>query len=183
MDLLRYFSGTTAHESARECPKDSYDPCRTIEEYASLFRTPENKVRSMHPACISALYVIWSNAMRSTEYLGVRVRDIIGQDRVFIHGAKGSGAYIIVLPGISRQFRGAAGSDLARFVAGVSYSQLYRSCVRADIGAHVMARLNVARTHLSRYDVAAAVAANGIKNVQDCLRHRSGRSTHHYVGV
>jgi integrase len=181
MNLLRYFSSTTPHESARNTPGNYYNPGRSILEYSSLFSAPENKVRSMHPACIAALYVIWSNAMRSAEYLGLRVRDILGQDRVLVRGAKGSGSYIIVLPGISQQFRDAAGSDPARFVSGITYSQLYRACVRADIGAHAMSRLNLARTHLARYDVAAAVAANGIKTVSDCLRHRSRRSSLHYV--
>jgi integrase len=183
VNLLRYFSGDIAQHTARNSPEFYYDPRRRVDEYSALFQVPAARVEAMRPAARAALYVIWSNAMRASEYLSLQVRDVMGNDRCFVRGAKGSGSYIIVLPDISRQVLAGSGGLPARFVAGLTYSQLYRSCVRADIGARVMERLNLARTHLARYTLALEVKGHGIKAVQECLRHRSGRSTLHYVGA
>jgi integrase len=181
MNLLRYFSELAPQQSARVCPTNYYDPGCTIDQYSRLFGAPVAKVRNMHPVARAALWVIWSHAMRSAEYLRLQVRDILGYDQVLVRGAKGSGSYMLCLPGISEQFEAERISNPARFVAGLSYRKLYQSCVRADIGDHAMLRLNLARTHLARYKLAGAVAASGLQTVSDCLRHRSRRSTLHYV--
>jgi integrase len=153
----------------------------SIDVASAVLSVPVYRLLQINRRCISALYVIFSNAMRSTEYLSARVGDIVGEDQLFVNGAKGSGAYIIRTPGIGRQFREARSVEPARFVSGATYRQLYSACVRIGLGDRVASRDNAARTHAARYRLAEALTKHSLQNVADCLRHRSQRSTIHYL--
>lgn len=178
---LRYPSESTPVQSARDSLLNYYDPGVTWEVAASVIHTAEARLRLINRRCAMALYLVFVNAMRSTEYLRARVCDILGDDRLLIRGAKGSGSYIIQTPGIASQFAGASGSNPARFVSGTTYRQLYAACVRIGLGDVVRTRENLARTHAARYRLAEELGSQGLPIVADALRHRSQRSTLHYM--
>lgn len=178
---LRYPSVLAPSHEARESIPVFYDPGMSIEQASRVLSVPVTRLTSISGRCISALYIIFTNAMRSVEYLTARVDDIVGEDMLFIRGAKGSGAYIIRTPGIARQFDEARSVYPARFVSGVTYRQLYAACVRIGLGDRVSSRDNAARTHAARYRLAGELSRMSLQNVADCLRHRSQRSTIHYL--
>jgi integrase len=158
-----------------------YVPNVTREVRASTIGAPADVLERLHPVAVAALYVIFAWNMRSAEYLRSRASDILSHDRLLIHGAKGSRSYIISLPGIEQQLGSFRISCPGMAVAGISYHKLWTQCVKAGIGALLPNHVNASRLHLSRYSLAAELAANGEQLVSDCLRHRSLTSAKNYM--
>jgi integrase len=152
-----------------------------MEAASDRLQVPTTRLQLINRRCTMALYVIFSNAMRSAEYLRSTTLDIVGNDRLLIRGAKGSGSYMIEAPGIGIQFRDAHRVHPARFVSGTTYRQLWAACVRIGLGDIVESRENYARTHAARYRLAQELSAENTQTVADALRHRSQRSTLHYM--
>lgn len=180
-NFLRYLSASMPVDGARESLPEYYDPGTSMAGASEVLQVPEARLMLINRRCAMALVVIFTHAMRSAEYLRATVGDIIGNDRLLIHGCKRGGSYIVVLPGIGKQFAGAAESNPARFVSGTSYRQLWSACVRIGLGDRVVSRENAARTHAARYRLAAELNNESLLTVADALRHRSQRSTLHYV--
>lgn len=180
-NILRSLSDTAPLQSARVSLPVYYDPGASIDEYSRVLGTEKAMLVRASRRYVAALYVIFKNAMRASEYLSARAEDILGNDRLFIRGKKGSRSYIVELPGIGIQFKEARSVNPARFVSGCTYRQLYNACIAVGIGDRVQSRENIARTHAARYRIAAELATQGVVAVADCLRHRSQRSTLHYM--
>jgi integrase len=178
---LRYPSETTPVDEARESLLNYYDPGVTIDQVSQVLEVPVSRLNLINRRCAMALYVIFVNAMRSTEYLTATAADILGGDRLVIHGAKGSRSYIIQAPGIGAQFAPAEFPYPARFVSGTTYRQLWAACVKIGLGDIVRSRENHARTHAARYRLAASLCKEKLPTIADALRHRSQRSTTHYM--
>ncbi len=178
---LRSHSVLAALESARNSLPEYYDPGISIEAAGQVLEVPTARLQQINRRCMCALVIIFTHAMRASEYLRATTEDILGQDRLLIRGCKGSASYIVICPEIGRQFEDAAGISPARFVAGTTYRQLYAACVRIGLGDRVRSRENAARTHAARYRLAASLEKSQLKTAADCLRHRSVRSTIHYM--
>jgi integrase len=178
---VRYPSVLTPYHNARESLPVYYDPGMSIEQASGLLEVPVARLTLINRRCMVALAVIFTHAMRAAEYLRATAADVIGMDRLLVHGCKGSGSYIVVLPGVEAQFGVARSVDPARFVSGSTYRQLWTACVRIGIGDRVISRENAARTHAGRYRLAAELEREQTQTVSDVLRHRSQRSTLHYM--
>jgi len=177
---LQHSASSPLHWAGKTLPV-FYDPDVSISKASSALNIPETRLQAINPRCIAALYVIFTNAMRASEYLLAAVKDIVGNDALFIHGRKGSASYIIRTPGIKKQFKEFELIYPAWYVSGCTYRQLWAACVRIGLGDRVSSRENCARTHAARYRLAASLETKDLKAVADCLRHRSQRSTIHYM--
>lgn len=155
----------------------------TLLAAATAVGSTQAALCGMSPACVAALYVIVVNGIRATEYLSATIDQVMPGDRLLCFGLKGSGSYILNLPGISAQADLVKGIYPGIGVSGVSYRQLYRACVRCGFSLFVSGHKNLARTHAGRYNLVNEVIHLGDQVASDLLHHRSGRSLHYYTGA
>lgn len=179
---LRYPSALTPLHTARESMTDYYDPGVSIEAIAIVCGTEPARLRNANRRDLCAIYIIHLWGMRAAEYLGARAGDLLGNDFLLIHGAKGSSSYRILLPGLSAQFLEASIRCPGRLVSGTNYRRVYTACVRAQIALNIPGHKNLARTHLARYNLAKQTIILGGRTGSDLLHHRSDGSVKYYVG-
>jgi hypothetical protein len=120
--------------------------------------------------------------MRATEYLNATVQDLLGNDFLYIKGAKKSADYRILLPGIDSQVASWGSGSPGRLVCGTTYRRLYAACCRMSIKRMVAGHRNVARLHAGRYNIATVVSPFGDRAIADVLHHRTRSSVLHYTG-
>ena len=156
-------------------PENRLPPLQTM-----VFCSPE-AVERLNPRHRAALTVIIMYAMRSAEYLRLTVADLCGNDRVLVHGAKGSGSYFVHLPGVDAQTAGFRNLTPSRSLAGTTYIELYKACKRAMIGERFSGKHNVTRTHIGRQSlVRQLVGTRSRSELSDLLRHKSDKSITYY---
>lgn len=158
-----------------------YDPNVSRDVAGRRIGVPESTLTRVSPRCIAALFVIFTWAMRATEYLSVTALDVASGDFVFIRGRKGSASYRIMLPGIWQQFEHDHFQRPGRLVAGMKYHQLWTGCMRLGIGELLPGHINATRTHISRHDLAAQYQEKGEVIAGDLLHHKSKRSIKYYM--
>jgi hypothetical protein len=177
-------SGTVPLFRGGMCPQVYYDPKCSLLSLQDLVGASDTMVNMLSPACVAALRVIISYSMRSVEYLRLTTDDVLQRDRVIVKGAKGSRSYSLILHGVSKFAREAGHASLTRSLSGLSYSHLYRACIKAQIGDRITGHCNVARTHIGRYQIANDGASRSARAVLgDCLRHRSAKTINYYVST
>jgi ribosomal protein S27AE len=179
---LRYKSAYSPLRPVRNSTLFYYRPGITLKAIATAVGTTETALCGMSPACAASLYVIISNGIRATEYLSATIDQVLPDDRLLCFGLKGSGSYVLNLPGISSQVALVKALLPGIGVSGISYHQLYRACVRCGFYLFVTGHKNLARLHAGRYNLAGTVLRFGEQVASDVLHHRSGRSLHFYTG-
>jgi hypothetical protein len=126
---------------------------------------------------VGALY-----GCRIAELLAVEVGNVAPCDRVFVKGAKGSGSYMLYLPGVSEAVEGAGEQAAGNRLWGLPYSAVYRYCGRIGLRVSRGRRQQGKVTHAARYRI-AELAAKHLREGKpgDMLHHRSERSIRYYL--
>jgi integrase len=158
-----------------------YEPHSALPSLKELAGINTEQEHQLNPRHIAALRVIFTYCMRASEYLQCTESDVIGNDRVFIRGKKHSASYFIVLPGLCESLKKDSATSILRLLSGCTYMELYRACLRANIGMHLKGHTNVVRTHLARQKlVRESTQKHENKELSDCLHHRSNGSIMYY---
>lgn len=176
-------SGTSPRPSDRNSPLVYYTPDGLLPSVAVLAGISPDVENRLNPRAAAALRVIMFFSMRSCEYLRLTDHDIMKNDRVIVHGAKGSASYIITLPGVCAQFNPFFSQLTPRPLAGASYRQLYTACVLCGLGIQYKGHVNMSRTHSSRHELVSELKATQDSRVlSDCLHHRKASTIKYYGG-
>jgi integrase len=158
-----------------------YEPHSALPSLKELAGINTEQEHQLNPRHIAALRVIFTYCMRASEYLQCTESDIIGNDRVFIRGKKKSASYFIVLPGVCESLKKDSPNPVLRLLSGCTYIELYRACLKANIGMRLKGHTNVVRTHLARQKlVRESTQKHENKELSDCLHHRSNSSIMYY---
>jgi len=175
-------SATAPVLSARYSPRVYVMPVDHASIISFCAHCSPARLKWLSPACSSALALIFLYGMRSAELLRCTVRCLTGLDRVFIAGAKSSSSYIIVAPGIDKQFPEVAGFSDDELLFPFSYIQLYRACLKVGVGEKFKENENYSRVHMARHVIAESVnSLAGRQAAGDILHHKSKRSVSYYL--
>lgn len=181
-EILFSLSGPSSMVRARKTPLNYYQPGDTMPALDELVPIETAAVSRENGRYVDALRVILFYNMRAAEYLRLTTADIVSKDKACVRGAKGSGAYIILLPGVSSQFDISSAELSPRPLAACSYGNLYKACVRLGIGSRYISHRNISRTHVARHELARALQDKYRQtDLSDFLRHKSARSLQYYV--
>jgi integrase len=119
---------------------------------------------------------------RISELLAVTTSDIVGVDRILVHGKKKSGSYTIFLPTLSQQLWAYRPETSFFNLFPYSYNKLYRWCKKIGLYISVDGHINLSVLHAGRYLFGQeAIKRNNIDAVGDCLRHRNKNNTINYI--
>ena len=137
---------------------------------------------AMHPVCRAVLQIAVLYLCRISEILALRVDSVFHPDRAVSLGSKRGAAYVLYLPGLSQQILKSKVKDESVPLFPVSYSQCYRSCVRAGIRFTRAGYKNSMRCHAGRYAVNKLYSEGSEVNVlSDLLHHKSKNSVLYYL--
>lgn len=147
-----------------------------------VFNDPSINELAMHPICRAVCQVAGLFLCRVSEILSLTLGDIFQPDRVVCRGSKRGAAYIIYLPCLSQQVLESKVKDVHVPIFPVSYSQCYRSFVRAGIRLNREGYKNSMRCHAGRYAINKLYSEGSSLNVlSDLLRHKSKGSILYYL--
>jgi len=136
----------------------------------------------MHPIARAACVICFLYLCRIAEVLSLCASDVIAPDRCLCRGSKRGHSYIVYLPDLSSQLKkeGLVGSSTLLFP--ISYSQCYRSLVRAGVRYCRSGFSNSSRSHIARYSV-RHLAGQGVppETLTDLLHHKSKKSILYYL--
>lgn len=182
-NILDTLSATSSLNWAADTMPVYYTPAVSLATLASALAVSHSQVLRAGRREIVAVYVaaLWS--MRISEYLQLKISDILGNDLVFVRGLKGSLSYQVLLPGISAQFERFVTSCPGWAVAGTTYARVYRACVRCRIGIMQPGHVNISRTHAARHALAKKILSRGLQAASDLLHHRSETAVLSYIGA
>ena len=167
----------------------------TCKSLSYNYKTPDNfpqlkdllGEKDVYPERISRKYksilqVCFFYFCRISELLRATTRDIIHPDRVIIYGAKHSRSYIIFLPGLTEQLSAKGITDEKTKLWSVTYSQVYRSALKANCFSDKYSGKNNKTTHLARYVFAEkASQITDARTIKDAMRHNSINSQSYYI--
>jgi len=176
----------------RSVPSPNHSACNTTLFYFSpiflgyfnyLFLRNASATVCIPPPRVRVFFgVLLMYCSRVSELLGCCVGDIVPPDRVVVKGLKGSGSYVILLPGLSAIFDSYIVSDPKMPIFSVTYSVAYRWAKKIGLESDVGHRKNKAVTHSGRYCLARRVVdSHGEAVASDLLHHRGPASLHFYT--
>ena len=159
-----------------------YRPDDYFPSVRSLFYDMSIAESSMHPVCRAVCRVAAVYFCRISELLRLCISDVLEPDRAICTGSKRGSDYVIFLPGLSKQILLSEVSDPTLPLFPVSYSQCYRSYVRAGISLFRDGFKNAARCHASRYQVSKLHSeGKELNTLSDLLHHKSKSSILYYL--
>ena len=159
-----------------------YRPPVNFPSVQGIFNNGEINANAMHPICRSVCQVCALYLCRIGEVLSLTLFDVISADRVICRGSKRGSAFIIYLPGLSQQVLESKVKDVSVSLFPVSYSQCYRSFLRAGIRFPREGRKNSMRCHAGRYAVRSLYSeGTEIGVLSDLLHHKSKSSILYYL--
>jgi len=123
------------------------------------------------------------NASRITEILNIQTSDMVGYDRVVVHGLKRSANYMIYLPTLSYQLKKKGIKYGSTKIFPVKYRQVWREAKRANIYLTKPDRGNSIVTHQARYKMAkkADKVSRDSRAPGDILHHRAQSTINYYL--
>jgi len=136
----------------------------------------------LSPYVRGILQVCFLYHCRVSELLLVSFSDIIHPDRVICTGLKRSNSYVIYLPGLSAQIDTCNIIHESDKLFQATYSNLYRSCLRAGIRLDTHDSKTTKRLHVARFLFCKdAIKITDEANVSQCMRHRALSSLQYYL--
>lgn len=180
--MLRTDSVSSSLLKARNSTLFYYRPPSNFPSVKDIFGDESISDINMHPICRSVCQVSSLFLCRILEVLSLRISDIFEPDRVVCRGSKRGAAYLIYLPGLCKQVSSCLITDASLPLFPVSYSQCYRSFIRAGIRLDRPGYKNVMRCHSGRYLISNLFKAGSEDGVlSDLLHHKSKSSLSFYL--
>lgn len=179
---MENYSATRPLHCARNTASYYYDAKTHLPDLNCFTWNIPITISGLSPIGYSTLLVCVTYMSRIGEILSLKVKNVIHPDRAICYGSKRSNGYVLLLPGLSKQIEKWIYRTAETPLFPISYSRLYRECVRSGIFFNDGGSGNIPKLHAHRYLFARKeIDAIGAQGVKTGLHHKSITSQSYYL--